>query len=277
MKKIILLLILFLSTVTTAFSQEFFLPNSNYVDTATFMVWASPKFAVHFPFDSGYLSSTFGYNYVAGLDITIKTKSNWTISLTFDYMFGSKLKKSPKDILGGMYFLQQKISGNDTTYIPVIFNSVGNNNVVLGYEGRYWSFGTTVGKIFSVDRWKNSGLWLKLGASYFGHKIHFTDPNHFFPQIDQNYGKGYDQRSSGIALNQFFGYLFLQRRRVLSFYIGIEVWEIFSKPDRGYIFAGDLKGTTDKLPRLFSGLVGVKLGWNLPFYEKKRITTLYTY
>jgi hypothetical protein len=279
--------------VTHVFSQEFLRRDPNYVDTATFMFWASPKFALQLPFGPGYLAQTFkaekikttrityiNFNWDVGLDFTIKTKSNWTITLGFDYMFGSKVTKNPEDILGDMYAIKEKNYNPQTgtwDTIPIIFNSGGTNGMTLSYEGRYWFFGATVGKIFTVDRWKNSGLWLKLSAGYFGHKIQFTDPNHLFPQIDQNYRLGYDQRSSAVALNQFFGYLFMQKRRVLSFYIGVEVWEIFSKPDRGYIFAGDLKGPTDNKPRKFSGLVGIKLGWVLPFYEKKRVTTFYTF
>jgi hypothetical protein len=227
------------------------------------------------------LSSTFEFNYNVGFDFTIKTNSNWTIDIGFNYMFGSKIRKETKDILGDMVF-DVRVTINDSIVdIPAIYNGAGNNGLVLTQEGRYWNFGATVGKIIPLDRWKNSGLWFKLGVGYFGHKIYFTDPNSFFPQIDQDknhpYRLGYDQRSSGVALNQFFGYLFMQKRRVLSFYIGVEFWEVFTKPDRGYIFVGELAGSTDLLPRKFSGLFGVKLGWVLPFYEKKRVTTFYTF
>ena len=279
MKQITLLIFVYVIAITSVFSQEFMRRDPSYVDTATLMVWASPKFAMQFPFGSGYLAQTFGYNLDIGLDIAIKTTSNWTIELGFDYMFGSKVLKPRNDILGDMFFYRTNYNEikDKLDTINVLFDGSGHNGVVLKCEGRYWYVGATVGKIFSIDRWKNSGLWIKVGAGYFGHKIHFTDPNSWFPQIDQDYRKGYDQRSSAIALNQFFGYLFLRKKRVLSFYVGIEVWEIFSKPDRGYIFVGDLKGSTDKLPRKFSGLFGIRLGWNLPFYEKKRVTTFYTY
>ena len=273
LKKSFLFLLIFVIGGITVFSQEFYRRDISFVDTSTTMIWASPNFSVQLPFGTGYLASTFNYNCNIGLDFTIKTKSNWTFDFAFNYMFGSKLRKTPKEILGDM-----AIFVSDSSTYP-IFNGNGDNSVRLSYEGRYWYFGATAGKIFALDRWKNSGLWLKFGIGYFGHKISFTDPYDFFPQIDlkTHYRYGYDQRSSGVALNQFFGYLFMQKRRVLSFYVGIEVWEIFSKPDRGYIFAGDLAGSTDKLPRKFSGLLGIKVGWILPFYEKKRITTLYTY
>jgi hypothetical protein len=209
----------------------------------------------------------------------MKSHANWTVDVGFNYMFGSKIRKAPRDILGDIWFAH---TVNANTSIPVIFNGAGHNQLVLTYEGRYLHFCTSVGKIIPLDRWKNSGLWVKIGVGYMEHKIHFTDPNHFFIQIANIKGKnryrfGYDQRSSGIALNQFFGYLFMQKRRVLSFYVGVELWEIFSKPNRGYIFVGEYAGYTADLPRQFSGMVGARLGWLLPFHEKKRITTFYTY
>ena len=272
MKKAILFLLVSYA-ITTVFSQEFYRRDLNYVDTATFMVWASPNFSVQQPFGKGYLASTFKFNYSIGFDFTIKTKSNWTIDLGFSYMFGSKIRVRPEYILGDMVFYPIC-----DTCRAAIFNGAGNNSVTLTYEGRYWYLGATVGKIIPFNRWQNSGVWLKLGAGYFGHKIHFTDPEHWFPQIDQDtYRLGYDRRSSGIALNQFIGYMFMQKRRTLSFYAGIELWQIFSKPDRGFIFAGNDAGPTDILPRKFSGLIGIKVGWILPFYEKKRVTTFYTF
>jgi hypothetical protein len=71
--------------------------------------------------------------------------------------------------------------------------------------------------------------------------------------------------------------MFMQKRRVLSFYAGVELWEVFTKPDRGYIFVGDMAGPTKYLKRKFSGMIGFKVGWILPFYEKKRVTTYYTF
>jgi len=278
-RKIILLFFVSFIAVTTSFSQEFYRRDVNHVDTATTMIWGSPNFSVQFPFGKGYLASTFNFNYNVGFDFTIKTQSNWTIDVGFNYMFGSKIRKTAKDILGNMAF-EVEVRINDTLKkLPVFYNGAGTNGLVLAYEGRYWNVGATVGKIIPLNRWQNSGLWLKFGMGYFEHKIYFTDPNSFFPQIDQAtyYRYGYDQRSSGIALNQFFGYLFMQKRRVLSFYVGVEFWEVFTKPNRGYIFVGDLAGSTDNLPRKFSGLIGIKAGWVLPFYEKKRVTTFYTF
>lgn len=248
-------------------AQEIYRRDKNFVDTATFMIWLSPNFSVQAPFGTGYLSSTFRTDYNLGVDLLLKSRTNWTFDFAFNYMFGSKLRLQPHEFLGEM-----------VTDSGIIFNGAGNNSVKLTYEGRYWYFGASIGKIIPLDRWKNSGLWIKAGFGYFGHKIYFTDPNNYFTQLDQKtYRKGYDQRSSAFAMSQFFGYLFMHRKRVLSFYAGVELWEIFSKPDRGYIFVGQYAGPTADLKTKFSGLIGIKVGWIIPFYEKQRVTNFYTY
>ncbi|MCL2313422.1 MAG: hypothetical protein FWC41_13280, partial [Firmicutes bacterium] len=181
-RKIILFIFIFLATHTTILAQEFYKRDRKYVDTATFMIWISPAFSVQSPFGNGYLASTFNFNYNIGAEITAKTKSNWTFGVAFNYMFGSKVKAAPKDILGDILFYHQ-ISEDEI--IPVTFNGAGTNSMVLTYEGRYWYLGGSVGKVIPLDRWRNSGLLINVGAGFFSHKINFTDPYHFFPQIDQ--------------------------------------------------------------------------------------------
>ena len=62
------------------------------------------------------------------------------------------------------------------------------------------------------------------------------------------------------------------KNRLLNFYGGFEFWEIWSKPNRNYIFN---EGPTENMPAKFSALVGLKIGWNIPLYEKKEVTTFY--
>ena len=139
-------------------------------------------------------------------------------------------------------------------------------------EGRYWTLGADFGKIIPVDRWKNSGIWLRIGAGYFSHRLRLNDVSNQYPQLDNNYAKGYDKRSGGFALNQFIGYQFVRKNRMLNFYSGIEFYEIWTKPNRNYVF---FEGPTADMPSKFSGLIGFKAGWNIPLYERKTTTTFY--
>ena len=139
-------------------------------------------------------------------------------------------------------------------------------------EGRYWTVQADFGKIIPVNRWKNSGIWLRLGAGYFSHRLRLDDFGNQYPQLEGNYAKGYDRRSGGFVLNQFVGYQFVRKNRMLNFYIGLEFHEMWTKPNRNYVF---YEGPTDDMKAKFSGMVGFKAGWNIPLYERKTTTTFY--
>ncbi len=235
--------------------------DKNYVDTTATMVWTGVNMAGHLPM--GDLKSWFKPNLSVGTGLTVKTKGNWTFDMAGNYMFGANLRDKSAAFLGDIV----SEAGGDHIVLD------GNGLQAKIYlEGRYWQFGANVGKVIPVNRWKNSGVWVRLGAGYFGHKIRINDYDNQVPQLDGNYKKGYDHLSGGFALNQFVGYLFIQKNRVLNFYGGIEFYEIWSKPTRNYIIN---EGSTADLKYKFSGLVGLKIGWNIPLYEKKSVTTFY--
>lgn len=232
--------------------------DKNYVDTSATMVWTGVNMAGQLPV--GYLRDWFKPNLAVGTGVTLKTKSNWTFDVNFNYMFGANLRDTSFAFLGDL--------ANED---GVVMDGNGMK-AVLYFEGRYWTVGAGFGKLIPVNRWKNSGIWLRFGAGYFGHKIRINDYNHQVPQLDDDYIKGYDHRSGGFMMSQFVGYLFNQKNRILNFYGGIEFSEIWTKPNRNYIF---FEGPTAGMKSKFSGLVSLKLGWNIPLYEKKSVTTFY--
>ena len=233
--------------------------DKNYVDTAAPMIWIDAHMAYHFPF--GNLATMFKNNFAVGPGFTFKSSSNWTVGFHVDYMFGANMR-DPN-------FFNGTLANDDGTVID------GNGLVSQGgimAEGRYWTVMADFGKIIPVDRWKNSGIWLRIGGGYFSHRLRLDDFSKQYPQLDGNYAKGYDRRSGGFALNQFIGYQFVRKNRMLNFFIGVEFHEIWTKPNRNYVF---FEGPTDDMKAKFSGLVGFKAGWNIPLYEKKTTTTFY--
>ncbi len=233
--------------------------NKNYVDTAAPMIWLDAHLAYHMPI--GDLRTYFKNNFAVGPGFTFKSKSNWTVGFHFDYMFNANLRDSN-------YF--NGTLANDEG-IVIDGNGLVSQGGILA-DGRYWSLMADFGKIIPLDRWKNSGIWLRVGGGYFSHRIRIEDVSKQYPQLDDNYAKGYDRRSGGFALNQFIGYQFVHRNRVLNFYLGIEFHEMWTKPNRNYIF---FEGPTADMPYKFSGLIGIKGGWNIPLYERKTVTTFY--
>lgn len=243
------------SNIRTDFSSK------AYVDTSTTMLWVGVSMDGQLPF--GALKTTFKPNLAVGANFTAKTKSNWTFDFTATYMFGSNLRDNKASFLGDMV---REVGGK-----PLVIDGNGME-ATLYFEGRYWYFGPSIGKIIPVNRWKNSGIWIRLGAGYFGHKIRINDYDNQVPQLDGDYLKLYDHRSDGFAMSQFIGYLFIQKNRVLNFYGGIEIFETWTKPNRNYVFP---EGNTANMKNKFSCLLGLKIGWNIPLYEKKSVTTFY--
>ena len=229
------------------------------IDTTTNMLWGSVSFAYQWPF--GSLKETFKSNMNLGVDFTYKTKKNWTYSVDFNYLFGAKLRDQPAVVGADMLTSNgDLIDGNGL-------------KATIYLEGRYWNVSLGVGKIFPFGRWRNSGIWVKLNGGYFEHKIRINDPDDQIPQLAGDYRKGYDQRCAGFCLTQFVGYLFMQKVRVASFYAGFEISEIWSKSIRNFNFVLMGKDESNK----FSVLIGPKVGWIIPLYEKRKIQTLYRY
>lgn len=246
---------------TVVFGQP---TDKNYVDSTVSMLWTGANFSYQLPV--GKLAETFKGNFSLGTGLTYKTNKNWTWSANFNYMFAAKMKSDElsfyKDLFGD------------------VFNS--NGDIIDGYgmattvyfEGRYWTVNAGLGKIFPVDRWKNSGIWIHANFGFFQSKIHINDPDNYVSQLNNPYRKIYDLRSSGFCMSQFIGYLFMRKTRVASFYAGVEFYETWTKPDRSYTFS---EGETKDLKTQFSALIGLKVGWIIPLYEKKVSVNYYKF
>lgn len=233
--------------------------SKDFVDTAAPMIWIDAHMLYQFPV--GYLRTMFKNNFAVGPGFTFKSKSNWTIGFHLDYMFSANLR-DPN-------FFNGTLANDDGVVIDM--NGLVSRGGIRA-EGRYWTVQAEFGKIIPVDRWKNSGIWIRLGAGYFSHRLRLDDYSKQYPQLDNDYAKGYDRRSGGFVLNQFVGYHFVRKNRMLNFTVGLEFQEMWTKPNRNYIF---FEGPTADMPAKFSGLIGLRAGWNIPLYEQKTTTTFY--
>ena len=233
--------------------------SKDFVDTTAPMIWLDAHMAYLFPI--GDLRTIFKSNFAVGPGFTFKSKHNWTVGFHVDYMFNANLR-DPNYFNGTL--------ANDEGVVIDGNGLVSHGGITA--EGRYWTIQANFGKIIPVDRWKNSGIWLRIGGGYFSHRLRVDDVSKQYPQLEGDYAKGYDRRSGGFALNQFIGYEFVHKNRMLNFFIGVEFYEMWTKPNRNYIF---FEGPTADIPYKFSGLIGLKAGWNIPLYEKKTTTTFY--
>lgn len=198
----------------------------------------------------GDLKSRFGDNISAGGPVLYKTGKNLIFGLEGNYIFSNGVKENP---LSYAYNNTGTITGGSGNPGAIRLNERGFT--------AYAIIGTVINKL---GKNKNSGLFLHIGIGYMQHKINIYDINKSLPQINGNLKKGYDRLTAGPAAEQFIGYMFLARNRLVNWFAGIEIQEGFTTGLRGYQYD---TMSSDSKQRL-DILVGFKIGWMLPLYQK---------
>ncbi len=221
-----------------------------------------------------YISANYSYNFIlknsdlykestnlmgVGANLSLKTKSNWTIETGFNYYFAGKVK------------------GTDSMF-AMITNAAGlimdGNGTAANIEvdTRGWSLRLEGGKIFPVSKkMQNAGIHTKLGVGILQRNVFIKNPDNLVACLTEEYKKGYDRLTLGVSLYQYIGYTHLSNIKYSCFYGGIEFYEIFSKRQRDYDF--NLMGKDNR--KFFDVLIGLKFGWIVPLYKKEYIDTYY--
>jgi len=218
-----------------------------------------PNFAYSYQFSGGDIAKTFGDNSTIGGGLLYKTKKNFLYSLDVNFIFGNTIKGADQ-ILSMVLNSQGYIIDGNGTYA-----------LYSMYE-RGYTLNFRVGKIFNVlSPNPNSGLMIMAGAGYINHRLVIDNQFRTAPQISDDYAKGYDRLHGGIALNQFIGYFYMGKTRMLNFYGGFEFVQGFTKSQRDYVFDLQKKDTDSKLDLFF----GIRVGWMIPI--RKRAANKYYY
>lgn len=194
-----------------------------------------------------------------GMDLGLKTKSNWSFNAGFTYCFSGNVK------------------GTDSLF-RMITNSNGSimdgdgQPAEIDVDQRLWSLRAEAGKIFPVSHnHRNSGIHLKLGAGVEQRYVYIKNPENRVAALTDAYKKGYDRLTMGWTLYQFIGYTHISKTKYTCFYIGMEFMEGFSQRQREWDFS--LMGQDN---RTFTDITaGVKAGWIIPLYKKEYQDTYY--
>ena len=128
--------------------------------------------------------------------------------------------------------------------------------------------GAHVGKLIPVG-FSNprSGLRLTVSAGLLQHKIRIQDdPLSFVPHLDDDYKKGYDKLSNGLAFTEFVGYQLLSTNKRINFFAGFEFTQGFTMNRRAFDFDTRQQDTANRVDLN----VGFRVGWVLPFYVGQR-------
>jgi len=199
------------------------------------------------------LTTRFGNNFSIGGGIDyLSERDNWIIGLKGSNIFSRNVKE---DVLTSLRDRDGFIIGNSDA-------GAGSYALVVLRE-RGFHLGGHIGKLFALSKKnKRSGIRATLGIGLLQHKIRIQDESGIAKAIANEYVKGYDQLSNGLALEQFIGYQHLSIHRGFNFFAGFEFIEGFTQSRRSFNFVTQSRDTTKRV----DVLMGFRLGWTISFY-----------
>ena len=242
-------LVLFVSVILYNFNPAFSQVSAS--DSAISIPMFYVTYAYQFP--GGDMADRFGNNSSIGGGFQWKTTKNLIVGGEFLFLFGNNVK------------IADDIMFNLKTNDGDIISMSGNFTNYAIFERGYYISGR-IGKLIPVlSPNENSGFVVMGSLGYFQHKIRIEVEKNTAPQLDGDYNKGYDRFAGGFSISQFVGYMHIGDNRLLNFFGGVEIYEAWTKPKREVNF-----DTTkpDLITNRFDLLVGLKIGWLIPIFQR---------
>jgi hypothetical protein len=196
------------------------------------------------------LAIRFGTNASIGGGYLLKLKSGWLIGMDFQHIFGGTVKED--SILN----LLQSESGE-------ILNEWGEYATVMLTQSGFYA-GGKIGKVIQISpKHPNSGLLITAGAGLLQHKIRIDNQANNAPQILDDYKKGYDRLSNGLAVQTMIGYMHVGSSQFTNFFVGVEFTHAWTQNRRSINFDTKTQDTTPRIDQLW----GIRAGWMIPIYR----------
>jgi hypothetical protein len=218
------------------------------------------QFEVNYSFHApaGDIADRFGVSSTIGAGLTYKMKSNWTVGIEANYLFGGNVK-------------EDSILNHLKVNIGEIINKYGEyGRISMTQRGFYG--GVKVGRLFPIGSPnRNSGILVNVGAGLLQHKIHIENKDNNTPPVLNDYKKGYDRLTNGLALREFIGYQYLGNNKMLNFYAGFEFYQAWTQCRRDFNFDTMQKDNSKRNDYLY----GIRVGWILPLYKRTPDTYYY--
>lgn len=192
----------------------------------------------------------------AAVGLWIKTRRHWVFGFDYTFHFTNKVREGVLDSVALRSGDEPNtMIGSDGLFTDVRITGRGYRLMLTG--GRLWPMRLP-------GAGANAGLMATFGAGFWQHKINFEDVAKSAAPIRDEYVKGYDRLSNGLALTQRVGYLYLSARRRINFYVGLEATEGFTRSRRSWDFSTMQQDTRAR----FDMLYGVRVGWLFAVYKK---------
>ncbi len=198
----------------------------------------------------GDMAERFGNNFNAGGFLNYKFSNNLLIGFDGNFLFADRTKED--GILDSIGTRDGYIIGESGEFAKIYL-----------YE-RGFQFTLKAGKLFPLfGPNKNSGLLVTAGAGFLQHKIKIDVDKDDVPELSNEYKKGYDRLTNGLALTENISYMHCGNKRLLNFMVGFEFTQAFTQSRRDYNFDTMTKDTKKRTDLLY----GFKVGWFFPLYR----------
>jgi len=207
--------------------------------------------SINFQKPGGDLADRFGNNMALAPAFRFKTKHNFFFDIEGQYMFSENVE-------------QENIFSNFARTEGSVINMYGEYARIALLQRGLFIQGRIGKMLYSFGPNPNCGFYASAGAGLLQHKIRIDVDGNNVPQLIDDYKKGYDKLTNGLAISESIGYIFLHNRGTINFYIEFEFIQAWTESRRDFDFTLMQKDETKRKDFLY----GIKLGWILPFYTK---------
>jgi hypothetical protein len=205
------------------------------------------------------MAKRFGLSYRIGPAVLYKTKSNWLFGAKCDFILGNTIKE---DSL--MINIIDKYSAHSGALYEFI-NAAGERVGIPVYE-RGYAIGLQAGKIINLYRsHPDDGIILLSTVGFIQHKINIYDRDKSVSQLSGAYLKGYDRLTNGTFVEQYAGYAYFSKHKLINFTLGVDALFGFTRGRRDYLYDVMRADNRQRLDILF----GVRGGWFIPIFKRK--------
>jgi len=186
----------------------------------------------------GILNNRFTTGGNLNFNAIYRSKNNFMFGLGAEQLFGNHLKDTS---------LFQSLRNDQGVFID-------NNGVPAAVilTGTGFTFKGSIGKLFTFNENKNTGLYCRLSLGFLQHKIKINVQDTKVPGLHDEYLKGYDHLTNGLYTSSFIGYMFLARDGRFNFSLGLDYGLGFTKNRRSWSFDSNSIDNSSRLDHILS-------------------------
>lgn len=191
------------------------------------------------------------------VELGLKTKSAYLYGLSVSPLLGNRVQID--SLYGGIIGPSQ-----------IIFDNSGFPGLIRYYM-RGFTGQANISRVFKIsEKWKYSGIELKLGGGIMQHRIKARFDAGRIPQIEDPYREGYDRLTNGLLLSQSVNFHYLNTES-LSFFGGITFGQAFTQNRRSW----DYSTMRQDLYKRKDFYTGLSFGIIIPVKIRSRTSTEY--